>query len=491
MIVDTPSIDWAGLSPYLAILAGMAALLLVSPFLPRSRRNAFGAIVAGLTLAGAAAAAVVLFTLDDTGSGLVADALRRDRLSDFAHVLLFLSGALAVLIGFRERDDDERRAEYYLLLLSAVGGMALFVASNDLISLFLGLEWFSISLYVLCALTIDRTAALESGLKYLIAGSFSSALLLFGSALVYGATQAVGFAEIAAGAGDADRTLLVAGLALILVGLGFKISAAPFHQWAPDVYQGAPTPVTALMASATKIAAAVLTLRVLTTAFPEDAELWTILLGVLAAASLAWGNLAALAQQDAKRLLAYSSISHAGFLLMPIAAGNELGGRALLYYLIPYAALSVAAFAVVTARERELNRPVTLEGLAGLGWERPYHGAALAIAMLGFIGLPPMGLFLGKLYVFGALYERGWIWLMVLGAVFTAVSVYYYLNVVRMVYARGVQLAAVAAGGSPPRDTALDVAIALALVVGVGSFFAIDKLMGLAGDAVSFLPFPY
>ncbi len=491
-MIDTPSIDWAGLSVYLAPLAGIAAVMAVAPFLPGRLRNGYAAAVALLALAGAMAAAITLYALDDgPGSGLIADALRRDRLGELAQIILFGAGILAVLVGYRERDDDERRAEYYALLLSAAGGMALFVAANDLISLFLGLEWFSISLYVLCAITIDRTSALEAGLKYLIVGGFSSALLLFGSALAYGATGAVSFAGIADAGGGADRLLLVAGLALLLVGLAFKLSAAPFHQWTPDVYEGAPTPVTAFMSGATKVAAAVLTLRFLTTAFPSDSDLWTITLAVVSTASLAWGNLAALVQRNVKRLLAYSSISHAGFLLMPIAAGNALGGRALLYYLIPYVALSMGAFAVVAARERELNRPVTLDNLAGLGWERPFHGAALAVFMLGFIGLPPAGLFLGKFYAFAALYDRGWVWLMIVGAVFTAVSIYYYLAVVRSTYARGSRLAAVPAGGSPPRDLALDAAVGLCLVVAVGSFFAVDELIQLARDAAQVLGFPF
>ena len=368
--------------------------------------------------------------------------------------------------------------------------MAFFVAANNLISLFLGLEWFSISLYVLCAITIDRRESLEAGLKYLVVGSFGSAILLFGSALVFGATGEVGFAQIAASESP-DRFLLVVGLAMLLTGLAFKASAAPFHQWTPDVYEGAPTPVTAFMAAATKVAALVLTLRLLTTAFPEQHELWTIALGVISTASLAWGNLAALVQRGLKRMLAYSSISHAGFLLMPVAAGNALGGRALLYYLIPYAALSVGSFAVVAARERELGAPVTFETLTGLGWERPFHGAAMATFMIGFIGLPPTGLFLGKFYAFSALYERGWVWLMVLGAIFTAVSIYYYLGVVRAMYLRPRLSAAVVAGGSPPRDLALDVAIGASLVVAVGSFFAVDSLIDIARDAVAFLTFPF
>lgn len=490
-MIRTPTVDWAGLAPYLALLGGVAAIMLVAPFVRGGKRNAAGGIAALIALAGALAAEIALYAADDTGRTIIAGALRRDRLGELAGAIVCATGLAAVLMGWRERDDDERRAEFHALVLSATAGMAFFVSANDLISLFLGLEWLSISLYILCAITVRRTEALESGLKYLVVGGFSSAILLFGSALVFGATGAVSFTGIAQGAASADRRLLVAGLAMMLVGLAFKLSAAPFHQWTPDVYEGAPTPVTAFMAGATKVAATVLALRFLTTAFPADRELWTIALAVVATSSLTWGNLAALVQRNVKRLLAYSSISHAGFLLMPIAAGNALGGRALLYYLIPYAALSAGAFAVVTARERELRAPVTLDNLAGFGWERPFHAAAMVVFMLGFIGLPPMGLFLGKFYVFSALYDRGWIWLMVVGAVFTAVSIAYYLGVVRAMYFRPEAVAFAAAGGSPPSDRALDLAILLSLVVSVGSFFAVNQLIDLARNATSFLPFPF
>ena len=233
-------------------------------------------------------------------------------------------------------------------------------------TLFLGLEWFSIALYILVALDTHRKESLEAGLKYLIVGSFGSAILLFGSALTYGATGELGFNAIREATG-ADDSLFVAGMAMIIAGLAFKASAAPFHMWTPDVYEGAPTPVTAFMSAATKAVALVVTLRVLVTAFPEQAEIWTIAVAVLAVASLVVGNLAALAQKNVKRMLAYSSVSQAGFMLIAIAANNELGGKALLYYLIPYGAASLGAFAVVAARERELGRDVTLDDAGGLG----------------------------------------------------------------------------------------------------------------------------
>ena len=490
MPVDTPAIDWAGLSPYLILLAGASIVLVGAVFLRGSRRNLFGAALAMVTLLGAGAAAIVLYTLDENGAGIVAESIRRDRLADLADVIIVAAGMLSVLVSYRESDAAERRGDYYALLLSAAGGMAFFVAANNLITLFLGLEWFSISLYILCAITTDRVRSLEAGLKYLVIGSFGSAILLFGSALVFGATGEVSFAGIAAQSARADQFLLVTGLAMLLVGLGFKVSAAPFHQWTPDVYEGAPTPVTGFMSAATKVAALILMLRFLTTAFPTEAELWTITLAVLSTISLVWGNLAALVQRNIKRMLAYSSIAQAGFLLMPIAAGNEIGGRALLFYLIPYAALSIGAFAVVAARERELGEPVTFENLAGFGWERPFHGAAMATFMIGFVGLPPTGLFLGKFYAFASLYDRGWIWLMIIGAVFTAVSIAYYLGVIRAMYMRP-QLTAALAGGSPPRDLALEAAIVGSLVVALGTFFGADELLNVASDAVDFLPFPF
>src|ERR671922_261711 len=339
----------------------------------------------------------------------------------------------------------------------------------------------------LCAVEIDLVGSLEAGLKYLIVGGFGSSVLLFGSALVYGATGELGFAQIAettrAQGLDGDA-LLVVGLAMLLAGLGFKASAAPFHMWTPDVYEGAPTPVTAFMSAATKAVALVLMLRVLVTAFPQEDELWTIAVAVIACVSLAVGNLAALVQRRVKRMLAYSSISHAGFMLIAIAAANELGGKALLYYLIPYSAASLGAFAVVAARERELNAPVTLDNLAGLGWERPLLGVAMWTFMLGFAGFPLTGGFVGKFYAFSAAYDRGWTWLVIVGVVATAVSLYYYLGVVRALYMRtGAELQLAPVGGAPPREALLQTAGLGCVAVTVASFFAVQPLVDLAKHA--------
>jgi NADH-quinone oxidoreductase subunit N len=244
------------------------------------------------------------------------------------------------------------------------------------------------------------------------------------------------------------------------------------------------------MSAATKIAALALTLRLLTTAFPSEADLWTWGLAIIASISLVWGNLAALAQLDLKRLLAYSSVSHAGFLLMPIAAGNAIGGRALVFYLIPYAAMSLGAFAIVAVREREIGRAVTMETIGGLGWERPFLGATMAVFMFGFIGLPPSGLFLGKFYVFAAAYERGWTWLVIVGVVATVISVAYYLRVVLAMYATP-ELRLAPAGGSPPHDVPLTSAVFLTLVVTIGSLVFASPLIDLARHAAESLTYPF
>jgi NADH-quinone oxidoreductase subunit N len=492
-MISTPNVDWFALSPELALLGASAVGLLGAVLLPRPWRRPVGAAVCALGFAGALVAAAIVFGYSDDPQGIVADAARRDQFAAFAQIIIAGAGLLAVGVSYREPMADDHVGEYYALLAASAAGMAFFVTANNLMTLFLGLEWFSIALYVLCAIDVELVGSLEAGLKYLIVGGFGSAILLFGSALVFGATGEIEFSAIAGAVsqqGLSGDALLVVGIAMMLAGLGFKASAAPFHMWTPDVYEGAPTPVTAFMSAATKVAALVVTMRVLVTAFPQEEHLWSIAVAVIACASLAVGNLAALVQRGVKRMLAYSSISHAGFMLIPMSTGSALGGRALLYYLIPYAAMSVGAFAVVAARERELNQPVTLDNLAGFGWERPLLGIAMWAFMLGFAGFPLTGGFVGKFYAFSAAYDHGWTWLVIVGVLATLVSLYYYLGVVRAMYMRPteeLQLAPV--GGAPPREGLLQTSVAAALVVTIGSFFFVQPLIDLAKDAVASLPF--
>jgi NADH-quinone oxidoreductase subunit N len=487
-VIDTPSVDWLALAPTLALLGLSAVTLLGAVLVPRAYRRGFSVVVSLAGFATSAALAIVLFDRSAEASDVVVESMTRDRLGAFAAVIIAIVGLAVVLLSAGDGRRDHV-GEYYALLAASAAGMVFFVSAANLMTMFLALEWFSIALYVMCALDTHRRESLEAGLKYLIVGSFGSGILLFGCALVYGATGELGFSAIQEATG-ADDPLFVTGMAMILAGLAFKVSAAPFHMWTPDVYQGAPTTVTAFMAAATKVAALVLMLRLLVTAFPEQSEIWSMAVAVLAVASLAIGNLAAIAQTDVKRMLAYSSVSHAGFLLIAIAANNEAGGEALLYYLIPYCAATVGAFAVVAAREREIARPVSLASLEGLGWERPFLGVSMWAFVLSMAGFPLTGGFLGKLFVFSAVYEAGWWWLVVIGVLATALSLAYYLSLVKALYMRSGPVAGevVAAGGAPPRDLPLQVAVGGALVVTIGSFVFVQPLVDLASDAIASLP---
>ena len=488
-MIDTPEVDWLALSPTLALLAVSALTLLGGVFYPRHAVRPFAVFVSVAGFATSAALSAVVFDRSEEGTSLIAESMTRDRFGAAAAFIIAVVGICVVLLSWGDGRRDHV-GEYYALVAASAAGMVFFVSSENLMTLFLALEWFSIALYVLCALDTHRRESLEAGLKYLIVGSFGSGILLFGCALVYGSTGELGFTAIQEATG-ADDPMFVTGLAMILTGLGFKVSAAPFHMWTPDVYQGAPTSVTAFMGAATKVAAMALTYRLLVTAFPEQSEMWTIAVAVLAVASLAIGNLAAIAQKDVKRMLAYSSVSHAGFLLIAVAANSENGATAMLYYLVPYAAATVGAFAVVAAREREQRRPVTLATLEGLGWERPFLGVAMWVFVLSMAGFPLTGGFLGKLFVFSAIYDAGWWWLVVIGVIATAVSVAYYLSVVRALYMRPAQVtgsAPVAVGGSPPVDHGLDAALVAAVAVVVGSFFFVEPLFELAEKAIAQVP---
>src|SRR5919202_684743 len=292
-IIPTPHVDWFSLAPELILLGGSGLALMAAVLLPRASRRDYSALMVALGFAGALVYAAVIYAHTKHGHGVIRDAIRRDRLAALAQMIIAGSGLLAVGASLRERMRDDHVAEYYALLAAAGAGMCFLVQANNLMTLFLGLEWFSLCLYIVCAIDVDLVGSLEAGLKYLIVGGFGSAFLLFGSALTYGATGQLAFEKIGhavTAQGLSHDALFVIALAMILVGLAFKASAAPFHMWTPDVYVGAPTPVTAFMAAATKVTALVLALRGLNTAFPAEANLWTIAVAVLDLVPLALGT---------------------------------------------------------------------------------------------------------------------------------------------------------------------------------------------------------
>ena len=508
MSLHTPHVDWFGLGPVFALVGTSFIALLCAVLVPRPVRRIAAATVAAAGFTAGIVLSIWLYVDSAHGHTIVSGAFFRDRWTALGQIVLCAVGLATTLLAVehlpgwgREADlarRDDHVAEFFALLLASGAGMLFFVGASNLMVLFLSLEWFSIALYVMCAIDYDLEGSLEAGLKYLVVGSFGAGALLFGSALVYGATGKISFDGIAAAVaskGLTGDTFVVVGIALIVAGLGFKMSAAPFHMWTPDVYEGAPTTVTAWMSSATKVAALLLTFRLMTTAFPGDQHLWGWAFAIVAAVSLAIGNFAALVQRNVKRILAYSSISHAGFMLIGLSAGSALGGRALMYYLVPYSAMAFGSFAIVAARERELGVPVTLDNLAGFGWERPFLGVAMWFFMFGFAGLPLGGGFVGKFYVFAAAYRHGWVWLVIVGVLATLVSLYYYLGIVRAMYMRPSEELQVqpgggvaVSGGAPARETLLQLVVGAALVVSFGSLFAVQPLIDLARHAAGSLP---
>jgi NADH-quinone oxidoreductase subunit N len=507
-VINTPHIDWFGLSPILTLTGAAFFALLSAVLVPRAVRRVAAASISAVGYIAGIVLAVWLYADSANGHTIAAGAFYRDRWTALGEVILCAVGLVTTLLavehvpGWRRSADLDRRddhvAEFFALLLASGAGMAFFVGAANLMVLFLALEWFSIALYVMCAIDYELEGSLEAGLKYLVVGSFGAGALLFGSALVYGATGKISFEGIAAAIssqGLTGDTFVVVGIALIIVGLGFKMSAAPFHMWTPDVYEGAPTTVTAWMSSATKVAALLLTFRVMTTAFPANQHLWGWAFAIIATISLAIGNFAALVQRNVKRILAYSAIAQAGFMLIGLSTGSALGARALMYYLVPYSAAAFGSFAIIAARERELGVPVTLDNLAGFGWERPFLGVAMWFFVFSFAGLPLGGGFVGKFYVFAAAYQHGWVWLVIVGVLATLISLYYYLAIVRAMYMRPSEELQVrpsgevaVTGGAPAKETLLQLAVGASFVVSVGSLFAVQPLIELAQHAASSLP---
>jgi NADH-quinone oxidoreductase subunit N len=459
-VIETPHIDWAGLSPLIALLGGALVVLIVGLGRPRWVREGlvpFAAIASFGTAIG-----LSIWQWDENTS-LMEGALRLDALTLSLTILFCIAGIATTLLAWRHIAPREAaHGEFYTLLLSATAGMFVLVAAENLVTLFLGLELLSIPLYVLCATEMRREGSLESGLKYLIVGSVGSATLLFGLAFIYGATGSTDFAGIAQAIDGAvsDDTLLLGGIALAMVGLAFKASVAPFHQWTPDVYEGAPTPVTAFMAVATKAAALGVTIRLFDVALIGASDIWQPVLGVLAAVTIIVGNVGALGQSSLKRMLAYSGVAQAGYLLTGVVVATQLGVQATVFYLAVYLAMNLAAFAVIAIRERETPLGDSVDAVAGLGASRPLLAWPLTIAMLGLAGFPVTGGFIGKFFLIDAAVSGDYIWLGVVIVIGSMISLGYYLRVVAAVWMRPAVQATptggtpALAGGAPEADTA-------------------------------------
>ena len=456
MTFNAPHIDYAALSPVLALTVGLCVVLLSGVFKPVKRA------VPGLTLVTLGATAGLLIWQWGDATELVSGALRLDDLAISISLIAILTAAFAVLFSIREPAVDEAGSgEYHALLLGSVLGMVLLAQATNLITFFVAIETLSIPLYILCAANLRREKSLESGLKYLIVGSLGSATLLYGMALIYGGSGSTDFARIAEGIGQQSvlgDPLVLIGIAMAAVGLAFKTSIAPFHQWTPDVYEGAPTPITGFMAVATKAAAFAVFIRFFDVALAPQAGDWQPALAVLAAISIVIGNVGALGQDSLKRLLGYSGVAQAGYILGGLVVASAAGVNAIVFYLAAYAFMNLAAFAVVVARERETAYGDQIDGVRGLGGERPQLAWPLTISMLGLAGLPATAGFIGKLYLIEALVEGDYTWLAVFIAVGTMISLAYYLRVVAAMWMRpgGEPAATPAIAGASPEADPID-----------------------------------
>jgi NADH-quinone oxidoreductase subunit N len=432
--IDAP----LGMIEPLLIVSGVAiALLLLDLVLPYGKKHLSAWVAMGGIL-WALVRTVMQWGLTERGyGGMVA----LDSLSTFFNVLFLLSTGVVVLLShpFLKKEDVEH-PEYYSLLMFATAGMMILASGLDLVTIFLGIEVLSISLYILAGYRRDSDASNEAAMKYFLLGAFSSAVLLYGIALTYGAvgtTNLVKIADVLANsANPVPEGLLYAGLALILVGLSFKVAAAPFHMWTPDVYEGAPTPVTAFLSAGPKAAAFVAILRTFFIAFgPVHAE-WDTVLSVIAILTMTVGNVAAIAQTNVKRMLAYSSIAHTGYVLIGIVTGGLIGGTGALFYLLAYVAMNLGAFAVIILLEHQGERGEELKDYAGLGFRYPVIGALLSLFMISLSGIPPTVGFVGKLYLFGGAVQSGHVLLAVFGVLNSAISIFYYLRLMVLMYMR-------------------------------------------------------
>jgi NADH-quinone oxidoreductase subunit N len=454
-----PHIDYAGLSPVIALTAGMVVVLMLG--LIRWPRW----VMPALTIAVLAATSGLAIWQWGEQQDLVSGALRLDAFGLAACLIACLSAAVATILAIREPAAEEAGQGAFLgLLLGSVLGMTLIAEAQNLIAFFVALELLSIPLYVLCASARRTERSLESGLKYLVIGSIGSATVLYGFALLYGGSGSTEFTGIAKGlAGDnGNDTIVLIGVAMVATGLAFKTSVAPFHQWTPDVYQGAPTPITAFMAVATKAAAFIALARLFEVALGPIASDWKPALAALAVISIAVGNIGALGQDSLKRLLGYSGIAQAGYMLAGVVVATEKGLEALVFYLAAYTLMNLAVFAVVVARERESDRGDDIEAFAGLGRSRPLLAWPLTLGMLALAGLPGTSGFMGKLFLIEASVDGDYTWLGVAIVIGTMVSLAYYLRVIAAVWMSPEPTATPAAtqpgglpaiaGGSPEAD---------------------------------------
>ncbi|MBV9425406.1 MAG: NADH-quinone oxidoreductase subunit N [Solirubrobacterales bacterium] len=455
-----PPIDWSSLSPLVALAAGGMVLLLVGLLRSELVRER---IVPALAIATFGVTIGLCIWRFDHPASIISGALRIDDLALILDMIFSVAGIATVLLSWRVAAPAESgQGEYFGLLIFSVLGMAVFVSAQNLVTLFLGIELLSVPLYILCASETRREGSLESGLKYLVIGSVGSATLAYGLALIYGATGATDFSAIASAlsagkllGGVLGDPLLLTGLGLVIVGFAFKASVAPFHQWTPDVYEGAPTPITAFMATATKAAALGVFLRFFDVAAIGAQDKWAPMLAAIATITIIVGNVGALGQSSLKRMLGYSGVAQAGYMLGGVVVGTQLGIQATVLYLVAYLFMNIAGFAVIVAQQQVRPDGDDVAALAGLGARNPWLAWTMTISMLSLAGIPGTVGFIGKFQLIHALVDGNYTWLAIVLVVGSMISLGYYLRVIAAMWMRAavpapVPAAAAGGGGGEP-----------------------------------------
>lgn len=434
-----PEVNWAVMAPILVVVISALGVLVLDLFLPKERRG----LLAGMSLVGLAVAFIVSERLRGREEQAFKGMVTLDSMTLFFDLIFLLVAALTILISTEYLKREEAHyGEYYALILFATSGMMLMAAGLDLIVIFLGLETLSLSLFILSGFLRGRLSSNESALKYLLLGAFATGFFLYGVALLYGATGTTNLLRISQllqGVLTEIDPLLFIGMGLLMVGLGFKIATVPFHAWIPDVYEGTPTSVTAFMIAGTKAATFAALLRIFPYALSTLQADWTRILATLAVLTMTVGNVMAIAQQNVKRMLAYSSIAHAGYLMVALVAAGErsMGGLAaesILFYLVVYALMNLGTFGIMIALGKKGEPNLTFNDYAGLGFQHPVLALSMTIFMFSLAGFPPTAGFIGKFYLFTAAVQAGYVGLAIIGVLNSVLSVYFYLRLIVSMY---------------------------------------------------------
>ncbi len=484
--------DFYNILPEIVLASGALLVLMTDVVTSRISRTLLGRVT--LAVLGATILALLPFRDADTlaSQGLLAI----DGFAFFFKLLFLLAAVITVLMSASYLEVEGFRAgEYYFLILCATLGMMFMASGIDLITIFVGLETMAVAFYILVGFLKPNRRSNEAAVKYFLLGAFSLGILLFGMSMLYGLSGTTHLRELATTLATQERSpLLIIALVMVVAGIGFKIAAVPFHMWAPDVYEGAPTPITAFLSVGSKAAAVAMLLRIFVEGLPFLADIWQPMFWVLAVLTMTVGNVAALTQSNVKRMLAYSSIAHAGYVLIGVVAGTSRGVTAILVYMVVYAFMQLGAFAVIVMLRRTDVVGDELKDLSGLYVRHPAAACAMLFFMLSLGGIPPTAGFMGKFWLFGAAIESGYVWLAVIGVVNSAISLYYYVRVIVFMWFKEETLGSPIATG-PAMAVALTVSLAGAVVLGLypGPLFELAErsAQSLGGVAamVDALPF--